>query len=94
MSSAVIMEDFRNAKKKQKKQMRRDAVAPGQSKSRRIKNIDGYFSSRVILMLMALPAEQGLSLTKKTAIGLWPCHRAHAVKASHKQPGAGADSPP
>ena len=49
--------------------MLRDAIAPGPSKSRRLENIEGYFSYRAILMLRELPAEQGLSLTKQTAMG-------------------------
>ena len=39
-------------KKKQKKVLLRDVVAQGPSKSRRIKNVFGYFFPRAMLMLV------------------------------------------
>ena len=44
---------------KKTKLMFRDVVAQGRSKSRRIKNVDGYFFSRAVLMLRGTARKAG-----------------------------------
>ena len=48
--------------------MLRDVVAPGPSKSRRTKTVDGYVFPRAMLMLRVRPAKQELPLSKQTAM--------------------------
>ena len=62
--------------------MLRDVVAQGPSKSRRIKNVYGYFFPRAMLMRRERPAKQGLSMRKQIAMGLWSCHRENARKGA------------
>ena len=60
-----------------------DVAAQGPSKSRRIKNADGYFFPEQLSFSGRRPAKkQRLSVSKKTAMGLWSCHREPAVKGA------------
>ena len=61
-----------------------DVVSQGTSKSRRIKNVDGYFIPRAVLMLTGEkgPQKEGLYLSKQTAMGLWSCQREQTVKGA------------
>ena len=51
--------------------MLRDVVAQGPSKSRRIKTLTAVF----VPEQCSRPTKQGLSLNKRSATGLWSCHR-------------------
>ena len=85
------MKEFRN-EKKHEKQMLRDVVAQGPSNSCRIKNVDGYFFPRAMLILRGrAPAKEGLSLGRQTAMGLWSCHGEQAVKGACTVTKAGRD---
>ena len=68
--------------KKTKKILIRDVVAQGPSKSRRIKNVDGfYFPEQCSCPGYAL-RKQALSLSMNIALGFWSRHREKAIKGA------------
>ena len=60
----------------------RDVAAQGPSKSRRRKDVDGYFFPEQCPCSGRRPTKLGLALSKQTAMGLWSYHREQAVKGA------------
>ena len=65
----------------QKNKILSDVVAQGPSKSRYMKNVDGYFFPEQYPCSGKQLVKRGLSVSK-TAMGLWSCNRERAVKGA------------
>ena len=62
--------------------MLRDAVAKDLSKSRHIKDVDGFFFTGMELMLRDTACKAGVYSEQRNCCGLCSWHRAHVVKAT------------